>query len=159
MPVGAAPRVAVEASPRLTGSAEAGGEGLPPDRDRPVGVLVVDDQPVFRRVAHEVIDAMGDFTWVGEAESGERGVDVAGDLHPDLVILDVRMPGIGGREAAMRLRTMEPAAVVVLISIEDEADLPGDVPECGAAAVVRKRDFGSGLLRRLWQAHGPPATT
>jgi two-component system, NarL family, invasion response regulator UvrY len=127
-------------------------------RCAPVSVLVVDDQLVFRRVAREVIEATEDFIWVGEADSGERALELAPRLHPDLVILDVRMPGIGGLGAARGLRTTEPGAVVVLISIDDEADLPGDTPTCGAAAVVRKQDFGSGLLRRLWAAHGPPSS-
>jgi two-component system, NarL family, invasion response regulator UvrY len=117
-------------------------------------VLVVDDQVVFREVAREVIEATANFELVGEAGCGESGVEAAAELHPDLVLLDVRMPGMDGVEAAERMRAASPSSVVVLISVEDAKDLPGAVGSCGAAALVRKQDFGPALLRRVWQAHG-----
>lgn len=121
----------------------------------PVGVLVVDDQPVFRRVAREVIEATGDFAVVGEAASGPIALDAVEELRPDLVLLDVRMDGMDGIETSRRLKALAPGAVVVLISVEDPLNLPGDVGFCGAADLVRKQDFRPALLRRLWRAHGP----
>jgi DNA-binding NarL/FixJ family response regulator len=119
-----------------------------------VQVLVVDDQPIFRRVAREVIDATPGFALLGEAESGEQGLAVASELKPDLVLLDVRLPGgIDGVETATRIRACPDPPVVILISVED----PGDVPSArtsGAATFVRKQDFGPALLRRLWWAYG-----
>ncbi len=135
------------------------GSHSPPERSgSPVRVLTVDDQAVFRRVADDVIAATLGFQAVGEAECGEEAVTAVERLRPDLVLLDVRMPGIGGIEAARRITTKRPDTVVVLISIEDPDELSHAVQGSGAAALVRKRDFGPELLRRLWTDHGesPP---
>ena len=117
-------------------------------------MLVVDDQLVFREVAREVIEATADFELVGEAAGGESGIAAAARLHPDLVLLDVRMPGMDCVEAAERMRAASPSSVVVLISVEDAKDLPDGVVSCGAAELVRKQDLGPALLRRVWQSHG-----
>ena len=60
-----------------------------------VGVMTVDDQAVFRRAAREVIEATDGFDHLGDAGSGEEALALAGELDPDLVLVDVRMPGIG----------------------------------------------------------------
>ena len=119
-----------------------------------VGVLVVDDQADFRRAALDVVRATDGFEALGEAASGEEAVVLATELNPELVLLDVRMPDMDGIETARRLSTLRPAALIVLISIDDPSELSVEVGSCGAAAVIRKRDFGSDALRRLWGAHG-----
>ena len=87
-----------------------------------VRVLTVDDQIVFRRAAHDVIAATPGFEPVGDAESGEEALAEVERLRPELVLLDVRMPGIGGIEAARRIAAAHPETVVVLISIEDSEE-------------------------------------
>ena len=119
-----------------------------------VGVLVVDDQADFRRAALDVVRATDGFEALGEAASGEEALVLAADLNPELVLLDVRMPDMDGIETARRLSTQHPAALIVLISIDDPSELSVEVGSCGAAAVIRKRDFGSDALRRLWGTHG-----
>ena len=119
-----------------------------------VRVLTVDDQVVFRRAAHDVIAATAGFEPVGDAESGEEALAEVERLRPELVLLDVRMPGIGGIEAARRISEAHPETVVVLISIEDSDEFAEDAHACGAAALVRKQDFGPALLRSIWEAHG-----
>jgi DNA-binding NarL/FixJ family response regulator len=121
---------------------------------RDVEVLTVDDQAVFRRVARAVIGATPGFHFAGQASSGEEAVDAVAQVRPDLVLIDVRMPGIGGVEAARRIAAAHPDVVVVLISIEGPEGIPSDAERCGAAELVRKQDFGPALLRRLWDAHG-----
>ena len=121
-----------------------------------VGVLVVDDQAAFRRVALEVVDATAGFKPLGEAASGEEALALVAELSPELILLDVRMPVMDGIETARRLSATHPGGVVVLISIDDPAELPREVESCGAKALIRKQDFGSLALRRLWDAHGGP---
>jgi DNA-binding NarL/FixJ family response regulator len=121
----------------------------------PVGVLIVDDQLVFRHAARDVIEAAApDFVLLGEASSGEHALAAMGDLHPDLVLVDVRMAGMDGIETARRVHAEHPEAVVILVSIEEPLNLPAAVGFCGASDLVRKQDFRPALLRRLWQLHG-----
>jgi two-component system invasion response regulator UvrY len=119
-----------------------------------VRVLTVDDQELFRRVAADVIAATPGFEVVGEATSGEEGLEAVERLAPQLVLMDIRMPGLDGIEVARRLTVSHPEAVVLLISIEDPADFPSAVPLTGLVPMVRKQDFGPRLLRRLWDEYG-----
>ena len=115
-----------------------------------VRVLTVDDQAVFRGIAREVIDATPGFDAVGEAASGDEALAAVARLEPQLVLLDVRMPGLDGVQVAQRLRVTHPDTVVVLISIDDSIDLPSATQCARPVPLVRKQDFGPRLLRRLW---------
>lgn len=130
-----------------------------PPASPPVGVLVVDDQLVFRQVAREVIEATPDFVLLGEASSGAHALAAAEELHPDLVLVDVRMPGMDGIETASRLSSAHPEALVVLISIDEPPNVPARIASCGAATLVRKQDFAPALLRRIWRANRRPEPT
>ena len=126
------------------------GENQPATRT--VRVLTIDDQQIFRSLAREVIDATAGFESVGDAPDGESGLEAVARLVPDLVLLDVRMPGIGGIEVARQLAKTHPEVVVVLISIEERIDVPS-AAQLDAVPFVRKQDFGPRLLRRLWDEH------
>jgi DNA-binding NarL/FixJ family response regulator len=119
-----------------------------------IRVLTVDDQAVFRGVARDVIEATAGFAACGEACSGEEALEAVERLEPQLVLLDVRMPGLDGIEVARRLTATHPETVVVLISIEELADLPSASQLAGSVPLVRKQDFGPRLLRALWAEHG-----
>ncbi|MGN6242410.1 MAG: response regulator [Motilibacteraceae bacterium] len=117
-------------------------------------VLVVDDHAAYRLALAGVLRRAGDLELVGEAASGEEALDRARELTPDVVVLDVRMPGMGGITAATRLRAEHPGVLVLLCSSYDLADLPTGA--LGAGVVYApKEEVGPGLLRRLWQDHRP----
>src|SRR4051794_30808252 len=107
----------------------------------PIGVLVVDDQVVFREGARDVVAATDDFELVGEAGSGPDALAAVDAVEPDLVLLDVRMPGMDGPATATLLRESHPELVIVLITVEEARDTPAGVLSCGAAELVRKQDF------------------
>jgi CheY-like chemotaxis protein len=119
-----------------------------------VSVLTVDDQAVFRSVARELVASTPGFAQVGEACSGAEALSAVASLRPQLVLLDVHMPRMDGVETARRIRSADPGAVVVLVSV-DEADERA-AKACGAATWVRKQELGPSRLRRLWAAHGSP---
>jgi two-component system, NarL family, invasion response regulator UvrY len=118
-----------------------------------VGVLGVDDQVVFLDVAREVVAATPGFYWVGGASSGEEALEAVGELEPEFVLLDVRMPGMDGIETARRITDSHPDVVVVLISIEESPAISGAIEGSGAVALVRKQELCPAMLRRLWQTH------
>ena len=120
-----------------------------------VRVLTVDDQAVFRGIAREVIDATAGFESVGEAASGEEALAAVDRLAPELVLLDVRMPGLDGIDVARQLSAAHPETLVVLISIEDPIDHPSAAQLGDGVPLVRKQDFGPRLLKRLWREHRP----
>jgi DNA-binding NarL/FixJ family response regulator len=115
-----------------------------------VGVLTVDDQQSFRRALASLIEAAPEFRQVGEAASGVEALELAADLRPDLVLLDVRMPDMDGIETARRLAGVDPRPVVVLISIDAVPDAEATLASTGAAAYVRKQDLSTRKLHELW---------
>jgi DNA-binding NarL/FixJ family response regulator len=124
------------------------------DREPMVGVVVADDQASFRRAARALIDATPGFELVGEADCGAEALRCADQFRPDLVLMDVYMPGMDGFEAAQRLTDAHPQCVVVLVSLEDTEDLPALVTSSGAVALVRKQDLKPSVLSHLWATHG-----
>src|SRR3954454_9670543 len=122
-----------------------------------VRVLTVDDQPTFRRAARELIDDIPEFESVGEAADGAEALDAIPQLHPELVLLDLRMPGMNGIETARRIRARHPGVAVVLVSAEDPQEFFAEALGCGVAAVVRKQDLGPRRFSELWASVRRPA--
>jgi two-component system, NarL family, invasion response regulator UvrY len=118
------------------------------------GVMTVDDQDLFRAAARDVISATPGFVLAGEATSGSEAIERFAEVDPDLVLMDVRMPGLDGIETTRRLRAIRPDAVVVLISLEDVHDMAAVTERCGAAAFIRKQDLCPRVLAGVWQTYG-----
>jgi two-component system, NarL family, invasion response regulator UvrY len=138
--------------------APSSGSRSDPSTDRPgaatVTVLAVDDQPIFLCAAQQLIADTPGFEQVGEATSGPEALELAAAVHPDLVLLDVRMPGMDGIETARRMVALDSHAVVVLVSLEETPDLPASLATVGAAAHLRKQDLSTSALQEIWAAHG-----
>jgi DNA-binding NarL/FixJ family response regulator len=115
-----------------------------------VRVLVVDDQTPFLRAMTAVVAETHGFEVVGQASSGEESLVVAAALFPDLVLMDVNLPGIDGLEATRRLRAGERPPVVLLLSTYDDDAGEDFVVESGAAAYVTKSAFGPDRLAEFW---------
>ena len=124
----------------------------PPD----VTVLTVDDQAIFLRAVRRLLAATNGFVQVGEATTGAEAIALATELRPDLVLVDVRMAEMDGIETAHGLHAAIPAAVLVLISVEEIPDAARQAP--GVAACLRKQELSGRRLRALWAAHGTTAS-
>jgi DNA-binding NarL/FixJ family response regulator len=111
-------------------------------------ILIVDDHPSFRSSARRVLEA-GGFAVVGEAEDGESGVTAARDLHPDVVLLDVGLPDGDGFLFAARIKRLDDAPDVVIVSSRDPSDFGPLVATCGACGFVSKADLSGDAVAAL----------
>ncbi|HET9140352.1 response regulator transcription factor [Actinophytocola sp.] len=118
-----------------------------------IRVLVVDDHPVVRQGLRTFLDVQEDITVVGEATDGESGVSAAEELHPDVVLLDLRMPGSDGLAALHGLRERgNPARVLVITSFTEPAAVLPAV-RAGAAGYVYKDVDPSALVAAIRSVH------
>jgi two-component system invasion response regulator UvrY len=90
------------------------------------------------------------FELVGEAGNGLEALELVAELHPDVVLMDINMPEMGGIEATRRIVESLPGTFVILCSTYDVTDLPPDAATSGARAYVHKEQLGAKTLRRLW---------
>jgi DNA-binding NarL/FixJ family response regulator len=114
--------------------------------ERPTRVMLVDDHASFRASARWLLETEG-YVVVAEAASGESALETVADVQPELVLLDVGLPGIDGFEVALAIRARCPRARIVLTSSRDLADLGEDrVSACGAAGFVDKAALSRAAL-------------
>jgi DNA-binding NarL/FixJ family response regulator len=125
---------------------------FPPTHAR---VLTVDDQEGFRAIIGRLVEAAPGLDRVADADSGEGAVAAARELLADMVVMDVVMPGIGGIEAARRIKAERPATVVILVSTTHPDDLPREAAESGVDDVVWKPDLRPSLLESIWRRCAP----
>ena len=118
----------------------------------PVGVLIVDDQKPFRQAASRMVALMDGFEVVAEADSGERAVEIANELAPELVIMDVRLSGMNGAEATRKILDRCPSALVVLVSTHHRVDLTPDIDRCGAVGFWPKEQLDESVLRDVCES-------
>jgi len=114
-------------------------ERVPPMSESPIRALIVDDHPVTReglRTALELSDEI--VVVVGEAATGEEAVEQARELTPDVVFMDVRMPGMDGIEATRRIRQAAPATKVILITIDESRGAISEAIQAGVSGYLLK---------------------
>ncbi len=123
-----------------------------------VTVLAVDDHPGFLEAARAVVEATPGFRWAGGASSGAEALAAADHEEPDLMLVDVNMPGMSGFELARELDGSHPGTLVALISAQHPDELPRERAGSPHRQVLRKENLRPDWLLALWQEHrsGPP---
>ncbi len=103
-----------------------------------ITILVVDDHALVRQGVRAFLEIQPDFQIVGEAGSGEEAVDMVTDLHPDVVLMDLLMPGIGGIEATRRIKLISPLSQVIVLTSHHNDEYIFPALRVGALSYVLK---------------------
>jgi DNA-binding NarL/FixJ family response regulator len=111
-----------------------------------IRVLVVDDTEPFRRFVVTTLQARPELQVIGEVSDGLEAVRKAQELHPDLILLDIGLPGLNGIEAARQIRRLSPESKIVFVSQESSPDIVQEAFSLGARGYVVKMDAGGELL-------------
>jgi DNA-binding NarL/FixJ family response regulator len=108
-------------------------------------VLIVDDHPVTRDGLRSALSTSDEVKIVGEASTGEEAVQAVRDLAPEIVFMDVRMPGMGGLEATKEIRNISPDTKVILFTVEESRSAIADAIRAGVSGYLLK-DVSAGEL-------------
>ena len=119
-----------------------------------IRLLLVDDQPGVLAGLKMQLALEPDFDVVGEALDGEQAIVQAQRLHPDVIVMDARMPNMDGIEATEALRRLEPHCCVVILSLHDDNATRAQARAAGAVAFVAKHETPSKLFDAIRQAAG-----
>lgn len=122
-----------------------------------VKVLIVDDHELVRAGLRRILEEAEDIEVLAEAESGEKAVRLAAELEPDLLLMDISMPGIGGIEATRTIRRRDPNVQVVVVTVHSDAPFPDQLLDAGALGYLTKGcPAGELLLAVRTVAEGRP---
>lgn len=116
-----------------------------------IRVMLVDDHAVVRMGFKLLLQGADDIEVVAEAESGEEAIKRYLDIKPDVVVMDISMPGIGGLEAVTRLLAKDPAAKVLILSAHEDSSHPKRLLKAGAVGYLSKRSAAEELIQAIHQ--------
>ncbi|MCX7628116.1 MAG: response regulator transcription factor [Methylophilaceae bacterium] len=114
-----------------------------------INVMLVDDHAVVRMGFRLLLEAAPDIKVVAEAESGEQAVRSYMEHHPDVVVMDITMPGIGGLEAIERIMAKDPHARILVLSAHEDSIHPKRVLNAGAMGYLTKRSAAEELIKAI----------
>ena len=115
----------------------------------PINVLLVDDHAVVRMSFKMLLESDADIKVVAEADSGENGVKMYMEHRPDVVVMDITMPGIGGLEATDRIMAKDSSARILVLSAHEDSVHPKRVLNAGAMGYLTKRSAAEELIKAI----------
>jgi two-component system invasion response regulator UvrY len=119
--------------------------------ERAIRVMLVDDHAVVRMGFRLLLEGTPDIEVAAEADSGEEAVRQFPEVRPDVVVMDISMPGIGGLEAIGRILARQPAARVLVLSAHEDVMHARRVLKAGAAGYLTKRSAAEALIQAIRQ--------
>ena len=114
-----------------------------------IRVILVDDHSVVRMGFKMLIESESDMEVICEAESGEEGIKVFKELKPDVVVMDITMPGIGGLESIERILAFDKNAKILVLSAHEDSVHPKRVLNAGALGYLTKRSAAEELIKAI----------
>ena len=118
----------------------------------PTSVVIIDDHPLFRKGVSQLLALNDELQLIGEASSGEEGLEIARALEPDLILLDLNMKGMNGIETLRALREADLAARILILTVSDAADDLVAAIRAGADGYLLKDMEPEDLLARIVEA-------
>jgi len=118
-----------------------------------IRVLVVDDHQLVRMGISRLLADVKGIEIIGQAESGEDAIDMVRDLSPDVVLMDVKMPGIGGLEATRRSLRIDPELKIIAVSVYDDEPFPSRLMSAGAVGYLTKGTNLDEMIRAIKKVH------
>ncbi|MBI2238729.1 MAG: response regulator transcription factor [Actinobacteria bacterium] len=112
--------------------------GIEAEDMSPIRILIVDDHPVTREGLHSALDLEEAVEVVGESATGEEAVEAVRGLSPDIVFMDVRMPGMGGIEATRAIREVSPDTRVILFTVDESRAAISEAIQAGVSGYLLK---------------------
>jgi len=120
---------------------------------RPISVVLVDDHEIVRIGFKRLIETTIDINVIGEASNGEDSYHLVDDLNPDIIIMDINMPGIGGLEAISRLYKRNPKIKIIALTVHETEPFPTRVLGAGAKGYLSKRCVPQELISAIRSVH------
>lgn len=117
-------------------------------REKPIQILIADDHPVFRFGLRALLEAQSDMVVMGEAESGTEAVKMAQSHQPDVLLMDINMPGLNGIEATKEITAVLPSTAVLIITMFDDETVFTAL-QAGARGYLLKGAQGDETLRAI----------
>lgn len=114
-----------------------------------IKVMLVDDHAVVRMGFKLLLQGSDDIQVVAEAESGEEALKRYPEIKPDVVVMDISMPGIGGLEAVSRLLAKDPSAKILILSAHEDSSHPKRLLKAGAVGYLSKRSAAEELMQAI----------
>jgi two-component system response regulator NreC len=112
-------------------------------------VLIVDDHAFIRRGVQTILHRFPEWEFCGEAENGKEAIRMADELKPEVIIMDISMPGLNGIEATRAIRKTQPAMKIVLLTLHDSSELLRIAFRAGARGYLLKTDAEQELVKAL----------
>lgn len=119
--------------------------------NEPIRVMLVDDHAVVRMGFKLLLEGSNDVSVIAEANSGEEALKLYPEAKPDVVVMDISMPGIGGLEAVSRLLAKDSAAKILILSAHEDTSHPKRLLKAGAMGYLSKRSAAEALLQAIRQ--------